>query len=75
MLSSLDALEDKLYEIQAHIYDLQNQNCEYEHKFLHMGLATECGILETETSFETGEPLPWKLFAKDYVINKNRNEE
>src|SRR3954470_21915762 len=69
------ALEDKFYEIQAQIYDLQNQNCEYELKFLHMGLATECRILETKMSFETGKPLPWKLFAKENMINKNKDEE
>ena len=40
-----------------------------------MGLGAECRILETETSFKTGEPLPWKRFAKDYVINKNKNKE
>ena len=40
-----------------------------------MGLAAECRILETEASFETGEPLPWKRFAKDYVINRNKNVE
>ena len=38
MLSSLAALEDKIYEIQAQIYDLQNQNCEYELKFSRIGL-------------------------------------
>ena len=42
---------------------------------MRIGLAAVCGILETEVSFETGEPLPWKLFAKDYVINRNKNEE
>ena len=73
--SSLTALEEKVFELQAQIYDLQNQNCEYELKFLRMGLGVECRILETETSFETGEPLTWKRFAKDYVINKNRNVE
>ena len=40
-----------------------------------MGLAVECRILETKVSFETGEPLPWKHFAKDYMINKNKNVE
>ena len=40
-----------------------------------MGLAAECRILETEVSFVDGGPLPWKHFAKDYVINKNKNEE
>src|SRR4051812_4435277 len=77
MLSSLAALEDKLYEIHAQIYDLQNQNCEYELKFSRMGLATECRIPETQMSFKTGEPLPWKRFATENMVNfnKNKNEE
>ena len=40
-----------------------------------MGLVTQWRILETEASVETTEPLPWKRFAKDYMINKNRNVE
>ena len=77
MLSSLATLEDKLYEIQAQIYDLQNQNYEYELKFSHMGLASECRIPDTKMSFETGEPLPWKRFARENMVNfsKNKNEE
>ena len=75
MWSSLTALEEKVSELQGQIYDLQNQNCEYELKFLRMGLGAESRILETEASYDTGEPLPWKRFAKDYVINKNKNEE
>ena len=77
MLSSLAALEEKLYEIQAQIYDLQNQNCEYELKFSRMGLFTECRIPETKMSFETGEPLPWKRFARENMFkpNKKKNEE
>src|SRR4051794_17978217 len=35
--SSLTTLEEKVFEIQGQIYDLQNQNCEYELKFLRMG--------------------------------------
>ena len=73
--SSLTALEEKVFELQKPIYDLQNQNCEYELKFLRMGLGAECRILETETSFKTGEPLRWKRFSNDYVINKNKNVE
>ena len=75
MWSSLTALKEKEFELQGKIYDLQNQNYEYALKFLRMGLAAQCRILETEVSFETGEPLPWKNFAKDYVINKNKNVE
>ena len=74
MLSSLVALEDKPYELQAQIYDLQNQNCEYELKFSRIGLAAECSILETNMSFETGEPLPWKRFARENMFNPNNQD-
>src|ERR1041384_6298911 len=68
MLSSLATLEEKLHGIQAQIYDLQNQNCEYELKFSCMGLATECRISETKMSFEIGEPLPWKRFSRENMF-------
>jgi len=69
--SSLTTLEEKMFELQGQIYDLQNQNYEYELKFLRMCLAAECRILESEVSFEIGEPLPCRRFSKDYVINQN----
>ena len=74
MLSSLAALEDKLYEILAQIYDLQNQNCDYELKFSRMGLATECRIPKTKMSFETGEPLPWTRFARENMFDPNKKK-
>ncbi|KAE8780496.1 hypothetical protein D1007_46359 [Hordeum vulgare] len=73
--SIISVLETKVFELQGHIYDLQNQNCEYELKFLHIGLSVESKILETEESCVEGGPLPWKLFAKDYVRKKNKDEE
>src|SRR4051812_22280686 len=73
--SSMAALDTKVFELQGQIYDLHNQNCEYELKFLCMGLAAECRVLETDESLVEGGPLPWKRFAKDYVINKNKNKE
>ncbi|KAE8792527.1 hypothetical protein D1007_32929 [Hordeum vulgare] len=73
--SIISALETKVFELQGHIHDLQNQNCEYELKFLRMGLSTESWILETEESCVEGGPLPWKRFAKDYLRNKNKDEE
>ncbi|KAE8820856.1 hypothetical protein D1007_01172 [Hordeum vulgare] len=73
--SIISALETKVFELQGHIYDLQNQNREYELTFLRMGLAAEGRILETEESYVEGGPLPWKRFAKDYVRNKNKDEE
>src|SRR3954469_21009289 len=77
MWSSLTALEEKREELQGQIYVLQNQNCEYELKFSRIGLAAECRILETKMSFETGEPLPWKRFARENMFNPNnkKNEE
>ena len=76
MWSILAALEEKREELQAQIYDLQNQNCEYELKFSRIGLAAECRILETNMSFETGEALPWKRFARENMFNpNNKNEE
>ena len=48
--SSMDALETKVFELQGHIYDLHNQNYEYELQFLCMGLAADCRILETKES-------------------------
>ncbi|KAE8803722.1 hypothetical protein D1007_20411 [Hordeum vulgare] len=47
-------LETKVFEHQGHIYDLQNQNCEYELKFLRMGLSAESRIMETEESCVEG---------------------
>src|SRR4051812_5345631 len=74
MLSSLAALEDKIYEIQAQIYDPQNQNCEYELKFSRMSSSTESRVLETEAFVKTGEPLPWKDYIKNYQNNINKEQ-
>src|SRR3954464_6148912 len=74
--SSMTELEEKAIKVQGQIYDLQNQNYEYELKFSRIGLAAECRILETKMSFETGEPLPWKRFARENMFNpNNKNEE
>ncbi|KAE8782591.1 hypothetical protein D1007_44031 [Hordeum vulgare] len=73
--SIIPALETKVFELQRHISDLQNQNCEYALKFLHIGLYAKRRILETEQSCVEGGPLPWKRFAKDYLRNKNKDEE
>ncbi|KAE8786680.1 hypothetical protein D1007_39503 [Hordeum vulgare] len=62
--SIISALETKVFELQDHIYDLQNQNCEYELKFLGIGLSAESRILEAEESCVEGGPLPWKRFRR-----------
>ncbi|KAE8812855.1 hypothetical protein D1007_10184 [Hordeum vulgare] len=71
--SIISALGTKVFELQGHIYDFQNHNCEYELKFLRIGLFAESRILAA--SGVEGGPLPWKCFAKDYLRNKNKDEE
>ena len=57
-------LHEKIERLQAQIYDLQNQNCEYEYRFKRMSLATDLRIPETRSSFYDGEPMPWKMDDK-----------
>ena len=57
-------LHEKTEHLQAQIYDLQNQNCEYEYRFKRMSLAIDLRILETRSSFYDGEPMPWKMDNK-----------
>jgi hypothetical protein len=54
------SLHETTNKLQAQLYDLQNQNCEYEARFKQMSAAASFRILETNTSFLDGEPLPWK---------------
>ena len=57
-------LQEKIEHLQAQIYDLQNQNCEYEYRFKRMSLAPDLRIPETRSSFYDGEPMPWKVDNK-----------
>ena len=57
-------LHEKIERLQAQIYDLQNQNCEYEYRFKRMSLAADLRIPETRSSFYDGEPMPWKMDDK-----------
>ena len=57
-------LQEKIEHLQAQIYDLQNQNCEYENRFKRMSLAADLRISETRSSFCDGEPMPWKMDDK-----------
>jgi uncharacterized coiled-coil DUF342 family protein len=54
------SLHETTKNLQAQLYDLQNQNCEYEDRFKQMSAAASFRILETKSSFLDGEPLPWK---------------
>ena len=57
-------LHGKIENLQAQIYDLQNQNCEYEYRFKRMSLAADLRIPKTRSSFYDGEPMPWKMEDK-----------
>ena len=57
-------LHEKIEHLQAQIYDLQNQICEYEYRFKRMSLAADLRIPETRSSFYDGEPMPWKMDDK-----------
>ena len=57
-------LQEKIEHLQAQIYDLQNQNCEYEYRFKRMSLAADLRIPETRSSFYDGEPMLWKTDDK-----------
>ena len=57
-------LYEKIEHLQAQIYDLQNQNCEYEYRFKRMSLAADLMIPKTRSSFYDGEPMPWKMDDK-----------
>ena len=58
---AISNLQEKIDHLQAQIYDLQNQNCEYEYRFKRMSSAADLRIPETRSSFYDGEPMPWKM--------------
>jgi hypothetical protein len=57
-------LNERIDYLQGQIYDLQNQNFEYEARFKGMSLAASFRTPETRSSFYDGEPMPWKLEDK-----------
>ena len=44
-------LHEKIEHLQAQIYDLQNQNCEYQYRFKKMSLVADLRIPEIRSSF------------------------
>jgi hypothetical protein len=54
------SLHETTNQLQAQLYDLQNQNCEYEARFQQMSAAASFRILKTKTSFLDEGPLSWK---------------
>ena len=64
-------LHEKIEQLQAQIYDLQNQNYEYEYRFKRMSLAANLRFQETRSSFYDGEPMPWKKDDKPTPSTKS----
>ncbi|KAI5005620.1 hypothetical protein ZWY2020_032863 [Hordeum vulgare] len=56
----LSGLYDRIDHLQAQIYDLQNQNCEYEYRFESIQFGADLRIPETRSSFHDGAPMHWK---------------
>ena len=54
-------LHEKIEHLQAQIYDLQNQNYEYEYRFKRISLAAGSRIPKTHSCFYDGEPMPCKM--------------
>ena len=57
-------LENETANLQAQIYDLHNQMCEYELRFKRISSAASFRSEETCSSFVDGKPLPWKFGDK-----------
>ena len=72
--SSVTELEEKAIELQRQIYDLSNQNCQYELRFSRLSLSAESRVLETKASVKTGGPLTWKDFIENYQINMHKEQ-
>ena len=60
LLDNISSLHETTNKLQAQLYDVQNQNCEYEIRFKCISSAASFRMVETESSFVDGEPLPWK---------------
>ena len=54
------SLHETTSNLQAQLYDVQNQNCEYETRFKNISSAASFRMLETKSSFLDGKPMPWK---------------
>ncbi|KAE8808043.1 40s ribosomal protein s5-1 [Hordeum vulgare] len=53
-------LHERLRDLLAQTYDLQNQNCKYEYHFKRMSIAADFKIPDTGSSFFNGESISWK---------------
>ena len=64
----LEDLEDRYKDVinkwetfQCFMWDVENQNCEYEERFKKIAAAATLGYNDPPTSFRDGRPFPWKM--------------
>ncbi|KAE8788621.1 40S ribosomal protein S5-1 [Hordeum vulgare] len=63
MEEALFKLQERIKHLQAQIFNLQNQNCEYEFIFKGMSIVADFGIPETRSSFYDGLQCVMLLFT------------
>ena len=61
---------DKLEKIQCFMWDVENQNCEYEERFKKIASAATLRYNDPPTSFHDGRPFPWKMAERDEEYEK-----
>ena len=64
LMEKISLLETETANLQAQIYDLHNQMCEYELRFKRISSAASFRSEETRSSFVDGKHLPWKFGDK-----------
>ena len=67
----------ELDRYQALMWDIENQNCEYEERFKKIAEAATLRYNDPPTSFYKGRPFPWKLeeWKADYEKEEAKEEE
>ena len=58
ILDEILSLHQTTNQLQAQLYDIKNQNCEYEARFKRISAAASFRMLETTMSSVDGKPLP-----------------
>ena len=65
----------QLDKFQAHMWDVENQNCEYEERFKKIAEAATIKFNDPLLSFYNGRPYPWKLKEWDAYYEENDAKE
>ena len=67
----------ELDRYQTLMWDVENQNCEYEERFKKIAEAASLRYNDPPTSFHNGRPFPWKIaeWEEDYENEEAAAEE